>query len=294
MRLMEFMWSQCKSTGDYQYDMNDPRDKKLHDCEQRNNQIRRDYRDMFAEPAQTTEPVDTDDEMSDDFSVKSKLSQQSLVDYFFVKDAQHSIDECEKPHGSDHSSATSKVMLPESDSEDSHNIHGSDNSSVSSSVVIPNSGNTLPVVNTIHNEVAVDLPAVAEPNMNNPFGHRRLKCHIPNFYYAIYHSDEHDDLKLKKLKEQNWVTDSLLEEMSQYYPTRDDVSRDPLSNDISMNKESFSMKFQQMFPAERVFINYMQLRSAVKIFFQHWNLLCKSSSKTLRCSYSHVLSLIHT
>ena len=49
------------------------------------------------------------------------------------------------------------------------------------------------------------------------------------------------------------------------------------------------MKFQQMFPAERVFINYMQLRSAVKIFFQHWNLLCKSNSKNLRCSYSHVI-----
>ncbi len=67
MRLMEFMWSQCKPTGDYQYDMNDPRDKKLHDCEQRNNQIRREYQDMFAEPAQTNEPVDTDDDMSDDF-----------------------------------------------------------------------------------------------------------------------------------------------------------------------------------------------------------------------------------
>ena len=80
-------------------------------------------------------------------------------------------------------------MLPESDSEYSHNIDGSDNSSVSSSVVIPNSGNTLPVLNTIHNEVAVDLLIVAESNMNNPFGHRRLKCHIPNNYYAIYHSD---------------------------------------------------------------------------------------------------------
>ena len=201
MRLMEFMWSQCKPTGDYQYDMNDPRDKKLHDCEQRNNQIRREYQDMFAEPAQTNKSVDTEEDMSDDFSVKSQLSQQSLVDCFFVKDAEHSIDEYEKPHSSDHISVTTKVMLPESDSEDSHNIHGSDNSSVSSSVVIPNSGDTLPVLNTINNEVAVDLPAVGAPNMNNPFGgNRRLKCHVPSFYYAIYHSDESDNVKLKKLK----------------------------------------------------------------------------------------------
>ena len=112
----------------------------------------------------------------------------------------------------------------------------------------------------------MDLPVVAEPNMDNPSGHRRLKCHISNFYHAIYHSDEPDDVKLEKLKEQNWVTDSLLEEMSHYYPTKEDVGRDPLSNDISMNKDSFSMNFQKMFPAERVFINYMQLRSVVKIF----------------------------
>ena len=188
---MEFMWSQCKLTGDYQYDMNDPRDKKLHDCEQNDNQISREYQAMFAEPAQTNKLVDPDNDMPDNFPVKSQLSQQSLVNYFFVNDAQHSIDECEKPHGSDYSSVPSKVMLPESDSKESHNIDGSDNCSV------PNSVNKLPVVNAIHNKVAVDLPVIAKPNMDNPFGHRRLKCHIPNFYYAIYHSDEPDNLKLK-------------------------------------------------------------------------------------------------
>ena len=76
--------------------------------------------------------------------------------------------------------------------------------------------------------------------------------------------------------------------MSRYYPTKDEVTRDPLTNDISMNKDSFSLNFRKMFPAERVFISYVQLREAVKIFFRHWNLLCKSSSCTLRCSYSHV------
>ncbi len=83
------------------HDMNDPRDKKLHDCVQRNNQILKEYQAMFAEPAQTNEPVDTDDDMSDAFPIQSQLNQQSLVN-IFVKDAQHSIDECEKLHGSDH------------------------------------------------------------------------------------------------------------------------------------------------------------------------------------------------
>ena len=52
-----------------------------------------------------------------------QLSQQSLVN-FFGKDAQHSIDEYEKLCGSDHSSVISMVMLPESGSEDYHNIDG--------------------------------------------------------------------------------------------------------------------------------------------------------------------------
>ena len=59
-------------------------------------------------------------------------------------------------------------MLPESDSEDSHNIDGSHHSSFASSVVIPHSGNFLPVINTVHNEIAVNLPVVAEQNMHNP------------------------------------------------------------------------------------------------------------------------------
>ncbi len=78
------MWSQRKGIDNYQYDMrnprdkddmNDPRDKKLHDCVQRNNQIRREYQAMSVEPVQTNEPVDTDDDMHDEFSMESQLSQ---------------------------------------------------------------------------------------------------------------------------------------------------------------------------------------------------------------------------
>ena len=42
-----------------------------------------------------------------------------------------------------------------------------------------------------------------------------------------------------------------------------------------------------MFPEGRIFINYMQLRKAVEEFFKHWNLLSKSTGKSIRCSFSH-------
>ena len=90
-------------------------------------------------------------------------------------------------------------MLAESDSEDSHNVDDADHSSASSSVVIPNSGVVLPVDNTVNNVVAVDWPVVIERNVDNPFGHRCLKYHVPNFYYVIYHSDDSDDVNLEKL-----------------------------------------------------------------------------------------------
>ena len=54
-----------------------------------------------------------------------------------------------------------------------------------------------------------------------------------------------------------------------------------------MCKEAFSDNFSKMFPEGRIFINYVQLRQAIQLFFKHWNLVCKSTSKTFRCSYSH-------
>ena len=96
--------------------------------------------------------------------------------------------------------------------------------------------------------------------MNNTLEHSRLKFHVPDFYSSINNSNDSDDTKVEKFKNQNWVTYSLLEEMSRYYPTKDDVTRGPSINDISINKESFSLNFRKMFPAARVFINHIEMR----------------------------------
>ena len=54
-----------------------------------------------------------------------------------------------------------------------------------------------------------------------------------------------------------------------------------------MNKEQFSSNFRKMFPKDRLFINIIQLRQTIQLFFKHWNLLCKNNGKNIRCSYSH-------
>ena len=85
--------------------------------------------------------------------------------------------------------------------------------------------------------IPLDSSGLPEQNMKNTLEHRHLKYHVPDFYYCIYYSNDSDDVKLEKLKQQNWITDSLLEEMSRYYPTKEDVIRDPLTIDISINKD---------------------------------------------------------
>ena len=107
--------------------MNDPRDTNLYDCVQRNKQTCREYLAGLDKAVTANAPVDTDADLSDNFSIVSRLSQQSLVE-FFGKEAQCSLDEYEKLHASDHQSVTSLVLLLESDSEDSHKVDGSDQS----------------------------------------------------------------------------------------------------------------------------------------------------------------------
>ena len=78
------------------------------------------------------------------------------------------------------------------------------------------------------------------------------------------------------------MTDTLQQEMSKFYPNSKDISRDPLTNDVVMDKNEFSSNFNKMFPKERIYLNYLQLRQAVSEFFKHWNILCKSNRKSFQ------------
>ena len=42
-----------------------------------------------------------------------------------------------------------------------------------------------------------------------------------------------------------------------------------------------------MFPKGRIFVNYLQLKQAIDLFFKNWKLVAKSTSKSIRCYYSH-------
>ena len=133
-----------------------------------------------------------------------------------------------------------------------------------------------------------DVLQSTEDNASNVIVSICNTLHIPDNFNSIYYSSDDDNVKEKKLFEfDGYLTDSLIDEMSNYYPKAEDYTTDPLTNDIKMNKQKFESNFSKFFPKGRIFINMKQLKAAVKEFFKHWNLLSKCNGKSIRCSYSY-------
>ena len=149
-------------------------------------------------------------ESCDDNSFKSAVSNQSLVDFFSPT------DECEK-----------KV------DDDDDSIHSSSIVSVKDSGTLVPASVTLPNVKPTAVNV-VDLSAT--DITNNTIISKSNELHIPDGFMDLYYSSESDDIKYIKLKDfKFYITDSLKEEMSLYYPKSTHVTRDNLTNDVIMD-----------------------------------------------------------
>ena len=64
--------------------------------------------------------------------------------------------------------------------------------------------------------------------------------HVYNDWLQLNLSDEELD---RGISGANWLKDPLKEEMSEYFPTEDDVSSDVINHDNLMNKTSFATKY---------------------------------------------------
>ena len=260
MRLFEFIWSHCDGkTNKYNidYGSDNSLEKKLKESEEkRGKPLREIFADMDAKDESKRKAMEdeicNEKDYSEEKSLRSTLSNQSLVDFFSCRDHDN-------------------VDI---------NVNKSDNSSLSSGDVDNSKPSSLPFDKC--NQITLAVPCSTRTNSISNV------LHIPDGFSEIYYNSDADNEKVKKLNQfKFYVTDSLLEEMSKLYPKSGDFISDDLSNDVVMDKNKFSSNFTKMFPKDRIFINYLQLRQAVSEFFKHWNLLCKSNGKSLRCSYSH-------
>ena len=275
MRLLEFIWSRCdgkRINRDPDYYSDDTLNQKLKKSAAKRGTP---LRELFAEKDEEYESALKAKESRYEYlsdtnqnnSLKSNLSEQSLVDYFDKK------NDFDKPFDLDDSSLSS------CGTNDNEVVVLSDKSQCE---------NETSKVNDITNKTNKTITLFEENNNGNMIVSISKTLHIPDGFNELYYNSDSDEVKSEKLKRfDDYLTDSLKEELSKYYPQSDSIRRDPLTNDIFMDKEKFSSNFSKMFPKERVFINIVQLRQAVQLFFKHWNLLCKNNGKNIRCSYSH-------
>ena len=241
MRLTEFIWSQCKPTGPYEYDLDNPLDKSLYELSKRNT---KSTRDMFAEKDKQYEKDKLDRESAknsldcDDISVVSKLSNQSLVDFFANSEKGLHIEPIH-------------IDLMSSSSESSRETLNKTLGNIPMNDV--DCTNTIDAIVCIRPITNVDRKhnSLVNPsrNMNNVLVSTSNTLHIPDKYSAIYYSNESDKEKVVKLTalQDDYVTPSLIEEMTQYFPKQSDITKDHLTNSIIMDRESFSGNFRKMF-----------------------------------------------
>ena len=221
-----------------------------------------------------------------ELDAKYEAERAKNADYF-QKLTQYLDESSNKSELSRKSIVGSIVQLKELSSND--NItHDDDSLSSESSHGVNES------VNSNHQSVteltAMNANNGSPLNKSNPYNKIisiSNQLHIPDGFSILYYSSDSDAVKVKQLNEFNgYITDQLQEEMSKFYPKCEDVITDQSTNDITMNKQTFSHNFSQIFRKGRIFLNYVQLREAVSEFFKHWNLLSKTNGKNIRCSYS--------
>ena len=271
MRLFEFIWSKCDGSSNklgVDYGSDDSKDVILNTIAKKKS---KPLREIFAEldakydqkQAENAARIQKLCDSGDDMSFKSAFSNQSLVD-FFDKNTDPILNI---------NDSNLDISRKSSSSEPIEGVVGLGTAVTCTKLA------TAPTNHNDQNKLAPD---------GNQLISTSNKLHIPEGFSEIYHSSDSDDIKQAKLKSLNgYLTDSLEDEMARYYPKCEHITRDQLTNDVAMDRDAFSQNFVNMFPRNRIFLNYLQLREAVTKFMKHWNLLCKSNGKNFRCSYSH-------
>ena len=88
--------------------------------------------------------------------------------------------------------------------------------------------------------------------------------------------------QLTNIQEKNWLCKSLLEEIDQYTPARDDVDR----INGKRNEDEFAKQCATMFPTGRVFASKRQLSQTLQKFLQHWCGSFTDTGASFKCSFA--------
>jgi hypothetical protein len=106
--------------------------------------------------------------------------------------------------------------------------------------------------------------------MNHP-------VYIPPFLNNI---DFLDVTALNGVKDEDWLTDDLKEEITRHFPDSNDIG-----DERARCKVSFEIHAQALFPKHRIFASFVQLRLAVDMFLKAWGASSSHGSSRLTCFY---------
>ena len=113
---------------------------------------------------------------------------------------------------------------------------------------------------------------------------RKYVCHVPAFYNDVIAGNNTPEL-VSNLKENSWLTPSLKEELSNYYPSEEDVTDDHINHDNIMAKTPFQKKCEDFFGYHREFMNRKQIQEAIDDLCSSWNIVTHKGSCAMTCAY---------
>jgi hypothetical protein len=99
----------------------------------------------------------------------------------------------------------------------------------------------------------------------------------PVYLPSFLNDNNHDS---SGLKDDDWLTNELKDEIAGHFPDKEDIG-----DDRARCKLSFEKHAELMFPKDRVFASFVQLRVAVDFFLQAWGGSCSHGSSRLTCFY---------
>ena len=100
---------------------------------------------------------------------------------------------------------------------------------------------------------------------------------LPVYYPDFWDLPDHD---FSSVKADEWMTIPLKEEISSHYPDSGDIGEDR-----ARCKESFETHAAELFPKNRIFASFAQLRVSVELFLKAWGASSSHGSSRLTCFY---------
>ena len=105
--------------------------------------------------------------------------------------------------------------------------------------------------------------------------------YLPDFLAAELNSTDTLEEVRDRLQVKNWLTEGLVEEITQLFPSKDDI--DPVTG--TRDQSVFSHNCLKLFPTGRIFASDKQIEQASELFLDSWAIVKSHEGKKIMCHF---------